>query len=368
MEEEKVNGQEVTAEEAAVTEKAAAAEEVAETKEPVAEGGTEKETASVKEQAPAQEQAPKFVHVPVGTDETMEDYKQELEASFRQIKVGDILTGTVIAVKEDAVTVDLDYYAPGVIRAEDMSMDPHFSIMNDVKSGDSISATVVKKDDGAGNLVLSCVEASDTIGWERLYEYLNNKTVVPVKVSETVNKGVVAYLEGIRGFIPASQLALSYVEDFSGYVGQTLEVHVITVDKTMKKLVMSAKEVLKEQEAERVRRQVSQLVPGSVHEGKVESLQPYGAFVDLGGGMTGLVHVSQICERRIRKPSEVLKEGETVKVKVLKVDQGKISLSIKDAMEVTAPEAQEEEENVQQYSSGPAMSTSLGDLLKNFRL
>ena len=136
----------------------------------------------------------------------------------------------------------------------------------------------------------------------------------------------------------------------------------------MKKLVMSAKEVLKEQEAERVRRQVSQLVPGSVHEGKVESLQPYGAFVDLGGGMTGLVHVSQICDRRIRKPSEVLKEGETVKVKILKVDQGKISLSIKDAMEVTAPEAQEEEENVQQYSSGAAMSTSLGDLLKNFRL
>ena len=360
MEEKKMTEEirEAAMEEKAPAEKVPAAAEEAAAEEKAAEAGS----------AAAETAAPRFVHVPVGTDETMEDYQKELEASFRQIRNGDILTGTVIAVSEEAVTLDLDYYAPGIIKAEDMSRDPHFSILNDVKIGDQLSATVVRKDDGAGNLLLSCVDASDTIGWDRLYEYLRNKTILPVKVSEVVNKGVVAYLEGVRGFIPASQLSLSYVEDFSDYAGKELEVRVITVDKSMKKLVLSAKEVLKERREEQVRHQMSLLTPGAVVEGTVESLQTYGAFVDLGNGMTGLVHVSQISERRIRKPSEVLKVGDTVKAKILKVENGKISLSIKEAMEVTAPEAEEEEENYTAYSSSSSMSTSLGDLLKGFKL
>ena len=322
-----------------------------------------------------QEEKKGFVHVPVGTEETMEDYSRELEASFRQIRTGDILKGTVIAVSEEAVTLDLNYYAPGVIKAEDMSRDPRFSVMNDVKVGDVVEATVVKKDDGAGNIVLSCVDASDVLGWDRLIAWMENKTVVPVKISEVVNKGVVAFIEGIRGFIPASQLSLSYVEekDLPNFVGQVVDVQVITVEKERKKVVLSAKGVLREKEEERVRHQIAMLTPGTVLSGKVESLQPYGAFVDLGNGMTGLVHVSQISEKRIRKPSEVLSVGQEVSVKVLQVKDGKISLSMKEAAESAAAAEKEEEEKeereaVREYNAGPEISTSLGALLKGLKL
>ena len=151
-----------------------------------------------------------------------------------------------------------------------------------------------------------------------------------VRVKETVNAGVVAYLEGIRAFIPASQLALTFVENTEEYIGKQLEVKVITVDEKTKKLVLSAKTVLKEKEAEHDRQKMSMIVPGSIFEGTVESLMPYGAFVQMDNGLTGLVHISKICMKRIKKPSEVLSVGQKVKVKVLEVKDGKISLSIRD--------------------------------------
>ncbi len=344
------------------------AQEVA---EKVAQTVTEAAQTAAAAAAEAAEAASEATEAAAEPVESMEDYKEELEASFRQIHVGDILTGTVISVDETAVTLDLDFYAPGVIRAEDMSKDPKFSLLADVHVGDQIKATVVKRDDGAGNILLSCVEAAETLGWESLKEAMDTKKVLTVKVSETVNKGVVAYAEGIRGFIPASKLALDYVEDTSSYVNQTLEVQVITVDKAAKKLVLSAKDVLRDKEKERLAHKVSMMVPGTILEGRVESLQAYGAFVDLGDGLTGLVHVSQISNKRISKPSEVLKVGDTVKVKVLGTKQGKISLSMRDAAESAGTTEDTDEisgKQVEEFSSHAAVGTSLGDLLKGFKL
>lgn len=298
--------------------------------------------------------------------ESMADYSRELEASFRTINEGDIISGTVIDVNEEGVTLDLGYYASGVIKAEDFSKDPGFSILADVHVGDSVEATVVRKDDGAGNILLSCVEAADILGWDRLKQYLDERKVLTVRVSEVVNKGVVAYVEGIRGFIPASQLALDYVEELDSFLGKTLEVYVITVDQEKQKLVLSAKELLKEKEAERLQHKVSMIVPGSILEGRVESLMPYGAFVDLGDGLSGLVHISQISQRRIKKPSEVLSVGDSVKVKVLNTNDGRISLSIKAAAEESAPDVIEEKQ-AEEYSSGESLGTSLGDLLKGLK-
>lgn len=304
----------------------------------------------------------------IGTTETMEDYSKELEASFRTIKEGDVLSGSVIDVNEEGVTLDLNYYASGVIKAADMSKDPSFSILADVHVGDVIEAVVVKKDDGAGNIQLSKVEAADVLGWDKVQKYLEEKTVLTVKVSEVVNKGVVAFLEGIRGFIPASHLALSYVEDLNTFMGKELEVHVITVEKEKKKLVLSAKEVLKEKEAENLNHKIAMVVPGSVLEGKVESIMPYGAFVDLGDGLSGLVHVSQISQKRIKTPSEVLKEGDTVKVKVLNTNNNKISLSIKAVADAAEAETVVEDKLAAKYSSKESIGTSLGDLLKGIKL
>lgn len=300
-------------------------------------------------------------------EETMKDYEKELEASFRKIREGDVISGTVIDVNEEEVTLDLKYYTQGIIKAEDMSNDPAFSLLNDVKAGDVIEATVIRMDDGQGNILLSKKEANEVLSWDVLEQMKEEKTDVTVKVSEAVNGGVVAYVEGIRGFIPASQLDLNYVEDPSAYVGKTLKVRVITVDQEKEKLVLSGKEILKEQQKEEHDHKVAMIVPGTILEGTVESLQTYGAFIDLKDGLSGLVHISQICQKRIKKPSEVLKAGDKVKVKVLNTNDGKISLSIKAVAEEQEASEVEDFDTVS-FSSNESVGTSLGDLFAKLKL
>ncbi len=299
-------------------------------------------------------------------EETMKDYEKELEASFRTINEGDVIKGTVIDVNEEEVTLDLKYYTQGIIKAANMSDDPDFSLMTDVHEGDVIEASVVKTDDGQGNILLSRREANAVLAWDILAGYMEEKKDVRVKVSEIVNAGAVAYLEGIRGFIPASQLDISYVENLEEYKGKVLDVRVITVDQDKEKLVLSAKEILKEKVKDEHNHKVAMIVPGTVLEGTVESLQPYGAFVDLKDGLSGLVHISQICQKRIRKPSEVLKVGDKVKVKVLNTNDGKISLSMKELEEQQAEEM--ESIDVKQYGSDESVGTSLGDLFAKLNI
>ena len=299
-------------------------------------------------------------------EETMKDYEKELEASFRTINEGDVIKGTVIDVNEEEVTLDLKYYTQGIIKAADMSDDPDFSLMTDVHEGDVIEASVVKTDDGQGNILLSRREANAVLAWDILAGYMEEKKDVRVKVSEIVNAGAVAYLEGIRGFIPASQLDISYVENLEEYKGKVLDVRVITVDQDKEKLVLSAKEILKEKEKDEHDHKVAMIVPGTVLEGTVESLQPYGAFVDLKDGLSGLVHISQICQKRIRKPSEVLKVGDKVKVKVLNTNDSKISLSMKELEEQQAEEM--ESIDMKQYGSDESVGTSLGDLFAKLNI
>lgn len=298
--------------------------------------------------------------------ETMKDYEAELEASFKKIEEGDILTGTVISVDEKEVVLDLKYYAEGIIPAEDYSREPGFNIKEEVHVGDEISATVVKKDDGHGNILLSKVEATDVLAWDKLKELKASGEVLDVVVKGAVNGGVVAYVEGVRGFIPASKLALNYVEDTNEYLNKRIQVQVIDVNKEDKKLILSAKEILRQKAEEERKNKISNVEVGLVTEGVVESLQIYGAFVNLGNGLSGLVHISQICEKRIRKPSEVLAVGDKVKVKVTAVKDGKLSLSIKEASDAMAKEI--EEETVELPDSGEQATTSLGSLFANIKL
>ncbi len=298
--------------------------------------------------------------------ETMADYAKELEASFRTIKEGDIVTGTVISVNEEEVILDLQYYAQGVIRAQDMSDDPAFCLVDEIKPGDTVEAAVVKTDDGEGNILLSRKEAAQVLAWDILKKNMEEKTVLSVKISEAVKAGVVAWVEGIRGFIPASQLSLTYVENLEEWVGRQVDVRVITVDEEKKRLVLSAKEVEKERREEETSHRIAMLVPGTVLEGVVESLMPYGAFVSLPDGLSGLVHISRISQKRIKKPSEVLSVGDKVKVKILNTNQNKISLSMKDVEDLTQ-EREEEKVSAEKYSSREEATTSLGDLLKNLK-
>lgn len=298
--------------------------------------------------------------------ESMKDYEAELEASFKKIEEGDILTGTVISVDENEVVIDLKYYTEGIIPAEEYSREPGFQLKEEVHIGDEVSATVVRKDDGHGNILLSRVEATDVLSWDKLEELKKSKEVLNVVVKGVVNGGVIAYVEGVRGFIPASKLALNYVEDTNEYLNKPIQVQVFDVDKESDRLILSAKEILKEKAEEERKNKISNLQVGLVTEGTVETLQPYGAFVNLGNGLSGLVHISQICEKRIKKPSEVLAVGDKVKVKVTAVKEGKISLSIKEASDMMAKEI--EEEVVELPDSKEKATTSLGSLFANIKL
>lgn len=298
--------------------------------------------------------------------ESMKDFEQELEASFKKIDEGDIITGTVVSVDETGVVLDLKYYTEGFIPAEEFSREPGFNLKEAIQPGEEIQATVLRKDDGQGNILLSRAEAAEVLAWDKLAELQKSGEALDVVVKGIVNGGAIAYVEGIRGFIPASKLALSYVEDTEEYLNKPLTVQVIDVDKAKKRLVLSAKELLREKADEERRNKISNIEVGFVTEGTVESLQPYGAFVDLGNGISGLVHISQICEKRIKKPSEAVNVGDKVKVKVIAIKDGKLSLSIKEASDLMAKEV--EEEIFELPESGEEATTSLGSLFANIKL
>ena len=302
----------------------------------------------------------------MGTTETMEDYKDALEASYRRIRPGDIVTGTVIDVNDQDVTIDFNYYAPGRIPVTELSDDPTYQVQENVAVGDTLTATVVKTDDGAGNMLLSCKDAAEELAWDKLQEAQKTKKVYHVKVAGAVNGGCVAYVEGVRGFIPASKLALEYVEEPADYLNRELDVQVISVDEEAKRVVLSAKELLLAKVMEEKNKKINKYTVGTVMEGTVEQLKDYGAFVNIGDGITGLVHISQISDRRLKHPSQVLKEGDKVKVKIIKIENNKISLSIREAAELTSREV--EEEGPAEYEDNGAAATGLGALLKGFKL
>ena len=205
---------------------------------------------------------------------------------------------------------------------------------------------------------------TDTLlAWQKIKALCETQETITVTVSGIVNKGVIALVEGVRGFIPASRLSLSRVEDLNPWLGRELQVRIITADQEADKLVLSAREILKEAREAEKRLKVSEIKEGAILTGKVDSLQTYGAFVDLGDGVSGLVHISQISLNRIKHPAAVLQEGQEVQVKVIGKKDGKISLSIKALLE---EEKEEEEVNVELPKS-EAIGTSMGDLLKNLK-
>jgi len=298
---------------------------------------------------------------------SMDDFKEEIAHSFKKINEGDILKGTVIGISEAEVILDLGYYTEGIIKLEELSNDPGFSIKADVKLGEELSATVLREDDGQGNILLSRKRADDILAWDHLTEAMNSKQVLRVKISQAVNAGVTTYLYGVRAFIPASQLSLTYVEDLDAWVGKEIDVIVITASAEDKKLVLSGKEVERDREQKDKRSKISRLQTGIVTTGTVEKIMPFGAFVNIGEGLSGLVHISQICDKRIKSPNEVIKEGETVTVKILDVKDGKISLSMK-AVEEKETVVEDVEDAPATYTTGEEATTGLAALLKNIKL
>lgn len=204
----------------------------------------------------------------------------------------------------------------------------------------------------------------DANPWNLVTSYMNKGTALPVKVEGIVNGGAIAMVEGIRGFIPASKLSLSYIENLESYLLQEIEVQVIDVNQAENRLVLSARELLKETQKKELEQKISSIPVGAVMTGTVESLQTYGAFVRLENGLSGLVHISQISHQRIKDPKQVLSAHQEVTVKVIGIKEGKISLSIR-ALEDSPSEETYEPVDIPKAEN---IGTNLGDLFKDIKL
>ena len=203
------------------------------------------------------------------------------------------------------------------------------------------------------------------LAWKKAEELKESQENITVTVTEVVKGGVVADFEGIRAFIPISKLTLERIDNCNSFLDQELEVRVFEADMDDDKLILSAKEILRERQEDSKKKKMSDITVGQILHGTVATIKDYGAFIDLGDGLSGLVHISQIAHKRIKHPGVVLKEGQEVDVKVIEIKDGKLSLSIKalldesdeesfDASEVNIPESED-------------IGTSLGDLLDGLK-
>lgn len=269
----------------------------------------------------------------------MENYNKDemmeaIDSSFKRIGRGDVLKGTVLYVTNTEVMVNINYKSDGIIEREELSKDPNVNPKDLFKVGDEIDVYVMKLDDGDGNVVLSAKRVDFIKDWEILEESFKNQTTVEVKVDNAVKGGLTVSVNGVSGFMPASQISVNYVSDLNQYKGKTLKAKIIDFDIQKRRMILSRK-VIEKTEMEEMRKVLWENIDvDKVLTGTVQRLTDFGAFVDLGG-IDGLIHISDLAWFRVKHPSEILKEGDEVEVKVLAFDKEKnrISLGLKQTTE-----------------------------------
>lgn len=259
----------------------------------------------------------------------MPDEMNEIEV--RSLSVGDKVKASVVKVEEKQVLVSIEgSKVDGIIPISELS-NLHIETASDaVKEGDELNLVVTKVEEDA--VILSKRKYDAEKAWDELKEKFENQEIIEAEVNEVVKGGLVVDL-GVRGFVPASLVEDHFVEDFSDYKGKTLPFLIVELDEDKNRLILSHRAVVEKEKEEKRQDILDHLEAGQVLEGTVQRLTNFGAFVDIGG-IDGLVHISQLAHERVETPSDVVKEGEKVKVKVLSVDRdnGRISLSIKDTL------------------------------------
>jgi len=245
------------------------------------------------------------------------------------IKKGDIVKGKVVKVESEQAIVDIGYKYDGVVPLRELSSVQLENATDAVQVGDELELKVVTINDGKETLVLSKRAIDSEKAWSVLQEKLESKEIFEAKVADVVKGGLVVDV-GLRGFVPASMVERHFVEDFSDYKGRTLRLRVKEIDKEKNKVILSQKDVLDEEFEANKKNIIGGLKVGQELDGTVQRLTPFGAFIDIGG-IDGLVHISEMAWHHVEQPSEVVKEGDKVRVQVLKLDaeNERISLSIK---------------------------------------
>ena len=263
----------------------------------------------------------------------MNDFMDEIEKSLRLPRGGEIVNGKVHQVTENEVIVNLGCKKDGIIPKEEVSLEEGQKLADVFAEGDEVQAKVIKTDDGDGGILLSKKKLEVNEHWNEINNAFENKELVTVKITRAVNGGVIGAYKEVTGFIPLSQLSDKYVEDPAEFIGQEMEVKITRVDQRRGKIVFSRRAVLNEEKEKKLAEIWANIHVDDIVEGKVMRFTDYGAFVDIGG-IDGLLHISEISWGKLRHPQEVLQIGDTVKVKVLSMNEekGKISLGLKQTM------------------------------------
>jgi small subunit ribosomal protein S1 len=313
----------------------------AETQTPAADPAVPAETESAPAseapaQAPAQSAGPAVI-VPPTVDDLPDDLAEDFEAAIAhtvvEFREGDIIEGTVVGVDADGALIDIGYKSEGLIPAAELSIRANVDPTTVVSVGEKVEALVLNKEDEEGRLILSKKRAQYERAWGNVQQVADQGGTVTGTVIEVVKGGLIVDI-GLRGFLPASLVDLRRVRDLDQFIGQDIEAKVIELDRNRNNVVLSRRAYLEEEQAEHRQAFLDDLGEGDIRDGTVSSVVNFGAFVDLGG-MDGLVHVSELSWQHVSHPSEVVKVGDKVKVKVLEVDRDRerISLSIRQTLE-----------------------------------
>ncbi len=268
----------------------------------------------------------------VQTNSEEMSFEEAFEQSLVTLNTGDIIKGTVISLSSNEVYVDLGYKSDGIISMSELTNDPSQKIEDIVKVGDEIEVFIVRVNDGEGHVLLSKKKVDMLKGWDEIETAAEEKSILEGKIIQVVNGGVIAIVNGIRVFIPASQISDRYVSDLNIYMNQNVSLQIIDINKRKRKVVGSSRIVLEAEKAKKAEAFWNEIEVGKKYTGTVKKLMKFGAFVDLGA-LDGLIHISELSWSKIKHPSEVLKEGDLAEVYILDFDKekNKISLGFKKA-------------------------------------
>ncbi|HEX9313624.1 MAG TPA: 30S ribosomal protein S1 [Actinomycetota bacterium] len=272
---------------------------------------------------------------PVAQDDfTPEELVRAIEQSLKDFKDGDLVEGEVVKIDRDEVLLDIGYKSEGVIPAKELSIRQDLDPGEVVKLGDRIEALVLQTEDKEGRLILSKKRAQYERAWSRIERIMREGGTIQGPVIEVVKGGLILDI-GLRGFLPASLVELRRVRDLHPYVGQVLECKIIELDRNRNNVVLSRRAFLEESQSEGRKKFLESLRKGERRHGTVSSIVNFGAFVDIGGGVDGLVHVSELSWKHVDHPSEIVSVGQEVDVEVLDVDldRERVSLSLKATQE-----------------------------------
>jgi small subunit ribosomal protein S1 len=266
-------------------------------------------------------------------DDIGDDFEKAIEATVLEFREGDIVEGTIVSVDSEGALVDIGYKSEGFIPTRELSIRNNIDPEETVEVGDRVESVVLDKEDDEGRLILSKKRAMYERAWGEIQKVADQDATVEGTVIEVVKGGLIVDI-GLRGFLPASLVDLRRVRDLDPFIGETITAKVIELDRARNNVVLSRRAHLEEALAEERTEFLDNLHEGEVRTGTVSSVVNFGAFVDLGG-MDGLVHVSELSWQHVNHPSELVKVGDEVNVKVLEVDRDRerISLSIRQTTE-----------------------------------